>query len=405
MSEFIRNKDLMPEKFERRTFNIQEGPALLALSVHPIGVVIPERDLGEAESSGGCRIIDLLNYDPKEGTGFIDIADGQKITLGRAKAYRHSRFSFLPDVSSRHATFERQGSEVTVEDVGSRNGTSELVKRESGGSNDAVPEQREEIVKAAAFSVASARHDERNDDSYLFSKEGQFVGVFDGMGGLSGSDKASRLAAETAADYLRKRSPAKVPEVEMAHMAVHWALWEAHGAIKQNSQLKNVGTTGAVVKVFEVENRGWRAAIAHSGDSRVYLFRDSKLTHLTLDHGYRPSGYSDEEAMHLQEMVANATDISKLGADAQEVQRFSDRITSYLGGEENPKIDTKDVEARVGDKFIAMTDGIYGNLKTEEIEDILKEHDSADLAVQALVKAAQERRRIADDMTAAMIIV
>ncbi|MET0422986.1 MAG: protein phosphatase 2C domain-containing protein [Actinoplanes sp.] len=116
-----------------------------------------------------------------------------------------------------------------------------------------------------------------NEDSY-YAGDNLLV-VADGMGGMAAGDVASRIAIDAMTRL-------DVPIDNDSQMdAIHQALEEANGRIAEtvaaDNSLQGMGTT-LTAMIFS----GTRAAMAHVGDSRAYLLRDSRLNQLTKDDTY-----------------------------------------------------------------------------------------------------------------------
>lgn len=416
----------MPERFpgreperipiDHQVFDLNEGPIDITLSDHEIRIVEPERDLGERWNVD-CMVIDPNDYYPEQDRGYKGLRDGEEIVLGRK--YSQGRFEFSPYVSARHVRLSRLGSQVSVHDLGSTNGTYQLVQPQAvpgtsrigtqpvGGT---LPEFDRGSAKLAGLSIPSDRHPERNEDAFFIDEANGALGVFDGVGGASGSERASQLASKAVAENLKKVH-LMLPR-SLSHIAIYEALWAGHEAILDDPAI-GIATTATVAKVFETERGTPYVVVASVGDSRAYLFRDGQLAHLTLDQAYRMPGHKDEDSRHLQETLANATDLSKLDEAAQRAFRNRNIITSYLGGESNPPVITvSDFEAHQGDKLVITSDGIHDNLTDNEIEAIVRDQSTAGMTVRALVRASQSRsqdrqhlRAKPDDMTAAVLSV
>jgi serine/threonine protein phosphatase PrpC len=129
---------------------------------------------------------------------------------------------------------------------------------------------------------------ERNEDScFLFNSDSSIPThsfpfalclVADGMGGYEGGDRASKLAARTAARYLIQRiylpalngeSPSN--ETQIVKLMGE-AVLEAHESVHSPDYLGNGGTTLTIALVL-----GWQLYLAHVGDSRAYWLVDGDL--------------------------------------------------------------------------------------------------------------------------------
>ncbi|MEV4351889.1 PP2C family serine/threonine-protein phosphatase [Actinoplanes sp. NPDC049596] len=191
--------------------------------------------------------------------------------------------------------------------------------------------------------VTDQGHVRSNNEDCYYAGDRLLV-VADGMGGMAAGDLASRLAIEAL-------SPLDVPIDDDQQMdALHHALEVANGRIAEqveaDNSLQGMGTTLTAV-IFS----GSRAAMAHVGDSRAYLLRDSRLNQLTKDDTYvqmlvdqgliRP----EEAAGHPRRSV----------------------VTRVLQGEPvSPSYVI--VEPEAGDRWLLCSDGLTAVVSNETIE-------------------------------------
>jgi hypothetical protein len=130
-----------------------------------------------------------------------------------------------------------------------------------------------------------------NEDSLrLFREENLFI-VADGMGGHASGEVASQMSVETLAEFFRATS--EDDEITWPYKMDKGRKYEENRVITgiklsnrrssspraRDSKLKGMGTT--IVVTFFVNDGCY---IGHVGDSRVYRFRNGKLTQLTEDH-------------------------------------------------------------------------------------------------------------------------
>jgi serine/threonine protein phosphatase PrpC len=185
--------------------------------------------------------------------------------------------------------------------------------------------------------------------------------VSDGMGGHSAGDVASATVIESL-----KEVPANGSEFASLE-AVRAALARANGELhRRGSSVSPDQMMGATVTVLGVAAGNFFCLWA--GDSRLYLYRDRRLSQLTHDHRYIQalidSGLIDEEeaANHPRRSV----------------------ITRAVGVEPDLKLDVCEGPIAQGDLFLLVTDGVSGVCKDDEIADILSRHgmdEAADMIV------------------------
>src|SRR3982751_2450142 len=160
---------------------------------------------------------------------------------------------------------------------------------------------------AAASDVGVVRLN--NEDAFFCDSDSGLFLVCDGMGGEQAGKVASRIAAQTIPSFIGERvsfyhddvdaffsrgggdesihsSNSKVGDTDnlfrpsrLLSSAIKTANREIHLASQAIETQRGMGTTVAAVLISDAT-----ATLAHVGDSRVYLMRNSSLELLTLDH-------------------------------------------------------------------------------------------------------------------------
>ena len=113
-------------------------------------------------------------------------------------------------------------------------------------------------------------------------------------------------------------------------------------------------------------------AFAHVGDSRAYLWRGGVLTRLSDDHS----------------LVAEWVKAGALAPEEAALHPQRSVITRALGADWQVDVDTWTTPARSGDVILLCTDGLTGFVDEAAIAQTLEQHDDLDVAVHALVDAA-----------------
>lgn len=148
--------------------------------------------------------------------------------------------------------------------------------------------------------------------------------------------------------------------------------------------------------------------IGSVGDTRAYLFRDGRLTFVTLDQSDIPEGIDPKK---LQGTLAEVTELGQLNYEERRAFYNRNIIMGALGDESHPpEIAIHEIKAQPGDRLLLTSDGVHDNLTTFEIEGILAQFGQTDEAAEVLVLAAQRRsddgshfRAKLDDITAAIL--
>lgn len=279
-----------------------------------------------------------------------------------------------------------------------------------------VYENREDFggkIKIEANSVASAKHPERNEDAYFDDAEKGIFGVFDGVGGASAGDKASRLALESVQGSLK--SVSERASLEEVTEAVRHAILEANRAVlaQQKIERNDMCTTASVGMIWNGQNEEQKAIIGNVGDSRVYLIRNGKLQQITLDDNLaRQNARNEQEARLLQAKMNNVIEATQLSP--VELALFKERnvITQAIGMEmEDIQPNMHVVDLLPSDKLFVCSDGISDNLTDTEIEAVLNANPDAQSAMQKLIEATRSRansnhpRAKADDISGMIVEV
>ncbi|WP_104163718.1 PP2C family serine/threonine-protein phosphatase [Cryobacterium sp. N22] len=214
---------------------------------------------------------------------------------------------------------------------------------------------------AAASNVGKIRSN--NQDSG-YAGHTLFV-VADGMGGHAGGDVASAIAtkrimeADTA--YLSAQD---------AEFALQAALIAANSQLAEtvfeHAELTGMGTTVSALVVLDDQ-----VAIAHIGDSRIYLFRDGELSQITTDHTF----------------VQRLVDSGRITEAEAMVHPRRSVLMRVLGDvESSPEIDTSILATRAGDRWLICSDGLSGVVSNTGIANALKSSLDAQAVADRLVK-------------------
>ena len=160
------------------------------------------------------------------------------------------------------------------------------------------------MIKAYAKSdVGKVR--ELNEDSFYISDsldEVQLYMLADGMGGYKGGEIASKLAIQSAKNYIQSNfkeiEKDKDSIIQLVGSSVEYANMIVYEKSKENKEIEGMGTTLDVCLIYNN-----RVFIGHVGDSRVYRIRKEFMRKLTQDHSYvqklvKDGTITKEEAVH-----------------------------------------------------------------------------------------------------------
>jgi serine/threonine protein phosphatase PrpC len=217
-------------------------------------------------------------------------------------------------------------------------------------------------VRVADYAIAThaGRVRRKNEDAYY--AEPPLFAVADGMGGALAGELASRIAVQALAELVEEGS-----DEERLASTVRLANRRVAERATSDPRASGMGSTvtAALVGASSV-------AFAHVGDSRAYLWRGGVLTRLSDDHSLvaewvRAGALAPEEAaLHPQRSV----------------------ITRALGADWQVEVDTWSTPVRTGDVILLCTDGLTGFVDEAAIARALADNGDLDVAVHALVDAA-----------------
>jgi protein phosphatase len=210
---------------------------------------------------------------------------------------------------------------------------------------------------------------ETNEDSYCARPDLGLYVVADGMGGHVAGEVASRLAIEEIAAAIGSTAgnadawPFTVdPVVGAGGSRLRDAFTRANhrlaAAAAENGTLRGMATTASALLV----GTDGAAALAHIGDTRIYLARDGRVERLTDDHSW------------VQEQVRAGT----LDTEAAERHPWRNVVTRALSGGEEPVVDLRNIPLRPGDRLLICTDGLHGVIGERRVSEVL-DGDVADL--------------------------
>lgn len=189
--------------------------------------------------------------------------------------------------------------------------------------------------------------------------------VADGMGGHEAGELAS--AATIAAVVAAASNSVGADEVlnQLADAVITSGEYIAD-VVAGNRDLAGMGTTMTVVALRED-----RIAMAHVGDSRAYVYRDSELQQMTKDHTF----------------VQTLVDSGEITPEEAAVHPRRNLMMRAIDGIHAVEVDLSVRETREGDRFLLCSDGLCGVIDSIQISQCLATDDLTQ-AVTLLIDAA-----------------
>ena len=213
---------------------------------------------------------------------------------------------------------------------------------------------------------------DQNEDVALVQEEdrGILAVVCDGIGGCLAGEVASEVAAHTLKDtffdLLDQRDDPKTALVEGIRGA-NRKVWDLSASVDEYT---GMGTT--LTALWTDGTQSWFGSV---GDSRGYLFRDSRLSQVTEDQSYvwelyRQGALTKEQMVHhpMNHLISMAVGLK---ADL-----------------EPDDIGIQQVEVIRGDLFMLCSDGLTDVVPDDAIAQILTEDTSLDRVCKRLIGEA-----------------
>lgn len=188
-----------------------------------------------------------------------------------------------------------------------------------------------------------------NEDSLLvMEKQGAYV-VADGVGGAQAGDVASQCVVAVIRQELSYQKYADLEPANLANILIHRCNSEVYKLARNRN-----ATMASTIAMLLVQHDSM--AIAHVGDSRIYLYRDNDLLQLTTDHS------------KLQYLLDH------LPPNTIDEENFAEGnvITKALGAAPVVEPDIRRVHLRNRDIFVLCTDGIHNYNNEAELSSNLR---------------------------------
>ena len=188
---------------------------------------------------------------------------------------------------------------------------------------------------------------QNNEDAVLVDAELGLFAVCDGMGGAAGGEVAAKMAITSIERAVREQGdaisrvrhdPAHSGDLgALLEAATHRACQEIHTRAAAEPALAGMGCTATVLVTA-----GRRAAMAHVGDSRLYVVRNGKTHQLSSDHTLAA------------ELVRTGT----IEPDQERGHSQAHILTRALGIHASVDVETLSFDLLPGDRLLLCSDGL-----------------------------------------------
>jgi len=244
-----------------------------------------------------------------------------------------------------------------------------LLPLENG--SEKTDSQETDETEVSSYMSVGTRKNQQDSVRYQKNSSCTVCVVCDGMGGLSGGERASAIAAQGMVQYLLENEQSTDIPTEMGRAALR-----LNEKIKDLRDCENrrieAGTTLTAVLI-----RSGELYWCGIGDSHIYLYRDGILRQLNIDHNF---------GVQLDQMVQEGS------ITAEEALRHPQRaaLTSYLGIQELTLISGNRMPflLQKDDVLLQCTDGLYRCLSDDSICQILTAAENVKQASKLLVETA-----------------
>lgn len=205
-----------------------------------------------------------------------------------------------------------------------------------------------------------------NQDALFINDEFNIFSVADGLGGHLGGEVASSMALsvvnESIVESMNSSIKNKTPSI--IKKAFKRANQDIFNQGQMFTSLKGMGTTLVMIWIQDKQ-----VFIGNVGDSRVYLYRNSRLWQITDDH-------------------AMFTEASKKGFDVQEnIAASRNLLTNSVGFKESLHIDIFTQDTKDGDIYLLCSDGLHGMVSDQVILDVFRSEELQNIPQKCIIKA------------------
>ena len=210
---------------------------------------------------------------------------------------------------------------------------------------------------------------------HVVGQRGSVFMVADGMGGAAAGEVASAMAADVILTHL-KQTWVNDPEATSQKFAfrlkeaVELANAKIHQHSKDHPEVRGMGTTVTVAGIL-----GHELYLAQVGDSRAYLIRKGSAIQLTKDQS-------------LMQRLVEAGELTEEEAEQSERRNI---ILQALGPEARVKVDLTYQPLSRGDTIVLCSDGLSGQVKKDEIAELVKKNPDLVGLCSRLIDTANSR--------------
>lgn len=194
--------------------------------------------------------------------------------------------------------------------------------------------------------------------------------IADGMGGHRGGDYASKTAVKLIGQQFTALSPNDVETIDWEQWlldTIQQINYHLFDLALRNDKYQGMGTTLDVVIIDDTH-----CALAHVGDSRIYMIAGDHIRQLTKDHSF----------------VNALLESGEITQEEAEHHPRKNWIVKAVGSERRTVADVASIRLSDPVTFLLCTDGLSNLLKEEEILTIIQEQQPLQMRAERLINRA-----------------
>ncbi len=212
---------------------------------------------------------------------------------------------------------------------------------------------------------------------------GKAFSLFDGMGGLSRGDVASRIVIETIEAFVKRSRSEEIAwpsipegryslEEKRFVAAISLANWKIYGEVLKDPSALPIGSTLTGLLLD-----GSNVIVSNVGDSRIYRINHDGIQQLTHDHSF----------------VMEEVRRGNLTLHQARIHRHKHVIYRALGVSREVAIDISTIPYGFDDLFLLCSDGLSDMLPDEEILSVIRSKEEKPLKdiAEGLIDAANRQ--------------
>ncbi len=219
-----------------------------------------------------------------------------------------------------------------------------------------------------------------NEDAFAVEADLGLLVVADGMGGHNSGEVASAIATQTISEFGRRMlggAKSILPEGGSAGLSprgrqLEYFVKTANTMIFEKGRAfpkdAGMGTT-VVAALLDAKS----LAVAHVGDSRLYLWRRGELTQLTADHS----------------LVGEQVRRGQITAEEAARSNLQNILTRALGAEGGVEVDVSEHPLLPGDVVLLATDGLSKMVADAEVSAVVAAEAEPARIVRLLIEKAR----------------